>query len=363
MTKEKLLLALFYVAGAVALAAFVATKNESLMKGLTRTMDDNGDLYRFAKVRYFKVPLPEEQYPDEEIGLPRTDSVRVFMIGDSFLESCRGHKAFPVQLSASLGEPIHVAQAGDSAEYFDPLLLFRRAGITKGPPRVVILERVERYIIDDFSDPFVDVSRPPEPRLSSWELVERRWFTDAEKNYEILWTSSTVTSPLIEWWNTACFTLLGRISDQTPVYSLHPPFLFYEEDVSHEKVNGFYYPHPDSLIEDIADNIDAARMLLKERYNADLLFMAIPNAYTIYHRFVNNDAYDDYLPRLEMQLNRRGVRTIDLYRKFCESKEVVYFPTDSHWNARGAAIALQQTLEQLSGLGWKVPPQAEKGAP
>ena len=354
MSNGRLLLYIVYAAGVLGLAVFIITKNEFLMRALTRTMDDNGDLYRFAKVRLFKTSLPAEEYPDEEIDLSNLDSVRIFMIGDSFLESCRGHKALPVQLSQALAEPIHIVQAGDSTRYFNPLYLFKKAHITKDRPRIVILERVERYIIDDFSDT-LETDPPMETQPSggsAWTVLERRWFTDAERNYEILLTSSSVTAPVIEMWNTAVFALLGRISDMTPVYSVNPPFLFYEEEVSREKPYGFYYPHPDSIIEDIADHIATARSLLKERFNTELVFLGIPNAYTIYHTFVNNDAYDNFLPRLETQLNRRGVKTIDLYEKFLDAKDIVYMPTDTHWNASGCAIAVQQTLQTLRELGW-----------
>ena len=351
---RKALLYIFYGAGLLGLAVFIITKNEYLMTELTRSMNENGDLYRFARVRQFKVPFPAEVYPDEEIGLSNLDSIRVFMIGDSFMESCRGHQALPVELSAALAEPIHVVQAGDSTEYFNPLYLFKKARITKGPPRIVILERVERYIIDNFSDPMEDDPRiePETPAPSGWGAFERRWFTGAERNYEVLLTSSSITAPVIELWNTACFTVLGRISEMTPVYSLNPPFLFYEEEVSRVKLNSFYAPHPDSSVEEIADYIAAVRSTLQKRYNTELVFMAIPNSYTIYHKFVNNDIYDNYLPRLEKYLNQRGVRTIDLYERYIDSKEIVYFPTDSHWNALGCEIALHETLRQLREMGW-----------
>ena len=349
------LLYIIYVAGILGLAVFVITKNEYLMSEFTRAMNDNGDLYRFAKARQFKVPFPAEEYPDEDIGLSNLDSIRLFVIGDSFLESCRGHQALPVELSGVLDEPIHVVQAGDSVEYFNPMYLFKKARITKGQPRVVIIERVERYIIDNFSDPLEDDPRiePLESEPSAWTAFERRWFTGAERNYEVFLTGSPVTGPLVELWNTACFSVFGRISEMTPVYSLHPPFLFYEEEVSRVKLNSFYAPHPDSSVEEIADYIAAARMTMKKRYNTELIFMAIPNSYTIYHKFINNDVYDGYLPRLEAQLKQRGVKTIDLYEKFMDSKEIVYFATDSHWNALGASIARELILKELRALDWQ----------
>ena len=356
MKKGRFLLYIFYVSGLLGLAVFIISKNEYLMFKATERMYDEGDLYRFAKVRHFKVPTPVDEYSDEDITSPDLDSVSVFMIGDSFLGSSRGHKSLPTQLSEALGGYVHTVQAGDSTQYFNPMYLFKKGHVRNSGPRVLILERVERYIVDEFMDPFDEDPQldstitPPEGR-SGWDVVERRWFTDAEKNYQILLTNSRVTAPLIELWNTACFSVLGRISEQTPVYSMTPPFLFYEEEVVRGKNTSFYYPHTDSLLARIADNIVLMSETMKSRYNTDLLFMAIPNSYTLYHKFINNDAYDGFVPRLEDELEKRGVKTVKLYQKFLDSNDVLYFPTDSHWNAKGVAIALNQIVERLHTLG------------
>jgi hypothetical protein len=283
------------------------------------------------------------------------DTVSVFVIGDSFIESSRGHQPFPRQLSQALHVPIHSVQAGESTMYFNPLYLFRKCGVTRKGRRIVLLERVERYIIDDFAYPLdedADLKAPAEPVAdqASWDVIQRRWFTDAEKNYQIFLTGSFITSPAVELWNTAMFSALGRISEKTPVYSLTPPFLFYEEEVAHNRTCGFYYPHSDSLIDDIADVLATLNERLKVEYDADLIFMPIPNAYTLYHKFINADPYDQFIPRLDSALNKRGVATADLYTPFTTTNEILYFPTDSHWNARGVSIALRVVLDRIRQL-------------
>ena len=218
MKKNEPLLYIFYAAGIIGLGVFIVTKNEYLMTKATETMYDDGDLYRFVKVRHFKVPMPDYEFPDGEDTTENLEAVQVFMIGDSFLESSRGHQALPVQLSEALDEHVYAVQAGDSTQYFNPMYFFKKEGITNSPSKVLILERVERYIVDEFIDPF-DEYPGVAPQVASvndesgWETFERRWFTDAEKNYEILLTSSSVTAPIIELWNTICCSVLGRISE------------------------------------------------------------------------------------------------------------------------------------------------------
>ena len=60
---RKALLYIFYFAGILGLMAFFITKNEYLMSELTRSMNEDGDLYRFARVRQFKVPLSGRGVP------------------------------------------------------------------------------------------------------------------------------------------------------------------------------------------------------------------------------------------------------------------------------------------------------------
>ncbi|MEO8167897.1 MAG: hypothetical protein ABI623_06600, partial [bacterium] len=191
------------------------------------------------------------------------------------------------------------------------------------------------------------VQAPSFERLSSPNFqFEERIFTKAEQNYQIFLTSSSITSPVVELYKTGVFHLMGEISGMTPVYSLHPPFLFYYEETNRDETS-FYYNHSDSLISGIADNLEMLNETMQARFNTTLVFMPVPNKYTIYHKFVNNDPYDDFLPRLCNEVERRGVRTVRLYERFIGSKEILYFPTDSHWNAAGMNIALDETAKVL----------------
>ncbi len=71
---------------------------------------------------------------------------------------------------------------------------------------------------------------------------------------------------------------------------------------------------------------------------------------SIYHKFVHNDVYDNFLPRLCNETERRGVRTIRLYERFVDSKEILYFPTDSHWIGAGVNIALEVATRVLRSI-------------
>jgi hypothetical protein len=352
MIKEHILRYGLYLSACVAFGAFVIAKNESLMDLATEHAYRNGDLYRLALVRDFKVDIPDIG-ESEDIGSALWSNQRIIFIGDSFSETCRGHRPLPDLISRAAHEPIYRVDGNTFPEYFNPIYLFKAKHFASDKKRVVIVERVEREIISTFADeldinPVVSESTSTIfPGLASASFQEQ-WFTHAEQRYQFLLQSSSLTTPLLEVWNTTLFHLLGKISAETPAYSLHPPFLFYADETISNSASSFYFPHPDSLVEMIADNIAELRQTLADSYNAELVFMPVPSKYTLYHSLLNDDPYDNYLPRLSAALTRRGVKNTNIYKYFAASKETLYFPTDSHWNANGAALALVQTMKVLN---------------
>src|ERR1051326_2745759 len=355
MTKERILRYAVYAAGVVSLAVFIVTKSEVLLNSVTRDMFSNGDLYRFARVEAFKTPVPPTTCPKAPVIDGDIGNAEVIVVGDSYMETCRGHERFSVQLAESLDTDVAAVYAGRKEEYFDPFYLYWKTHLGTDRKRIVLLERIERYIMNQYSvrrdedtATFQEIAQSAE--RSFLDTLRDRWFTKAEKNYGIFFSSSNLTAPVVETWNTLRFNLFGRISDETPVYSLHPPFLFFKDEVLSSKRTSYYYPHPDSLVCSIADNIAAIHDELQLRCHAELVFMPIPNAYTLYHGFVNNDPYDSFLPRLCARLEERGVRTIDLYERFRDSREILYLPTDSHWNTAGVHLAVDQAVRLLSGM-------------
>ncbi len=177
-------------------------------------------------------------------------------------------------------------------------------------------------------------------------IMMERCFTHAERNYQVLLSDAVFFAPVHELIQTCAFRWFGSISSSTPVYSLKPPFLFYVEETT-DKETGFYFSHSDSIIAAIADNLSMMNEELLRRYNTELVFMPIPNKYTIYHTMVNSDTYDDFIPRLCTEAEQRGVKTIRMYERFKNSNDILYLPTDSHWNERGMMMALEEALRVL----------------
>ncbi len=87
-----------------------------------------------------------------------------------------------------------------------------------------------------------------------------------------------------------------------------------------------------------------------ENQGATFLFTVAPN---------KNSLYPDHMPgitasseprdaqRLEEALIGQGVSYLDLFALFREEGETLYFPRDSHWNAKGAALAADGVNQAL----------------
>lgn len=70
--------------------------------------------------------------------------------------------------------------------------------------------------------------------------------------------------------------------------------------------------------------------------------------------------------RLAGFCHREGIPVLDLlpnFRKATDAGEVLYLPSDHHWNARGHALAASLILEDLRILGWLSPPHALAALP
>jgi len=222
--------------------------------------------------------------------------------------------------------------------------------------RILILECAERMIMERFSgnpglNAPVSDGVPEISIMNRLNHIRDRWFVNSERNYAFFLNNSIFFSPIVERWNSMNFNVLGRISRNTPVFSINPPFLFLAAETDPNLVSSFYCEHSDAVITRIAANLKTMRENLDRTCNVELIFMPVPNKYTICHGIVNKDSYDLFVPRLCSELERRGVATIRLYEKFISSPDQLYFPTDTHWNANGISIALDETRKTLEQYG------------
>ena len=93
----------------------------------------------------------------------------------------------------------------------------------------------------------------------------------------------------------------------------------------------------------------ARNLLLMREYCADrgvkFLFVPAPNKNSLYDAAMPSygvKAEERSAQRLLRLLDAQGVETADLFAAFGAQDEVLYFAHDSHWNAKGAALAADE---------------------
>lgn len=357
-----------YVWGILSLLIFVVTKNEFLMTKFATYGDPYGNLYTLSRVKYFKMEMQQNKPRAESFNSVDIDSCDIILIGDSHMRVCPGHDYVSIELSKRLERPVYYLRT--SRESFTYFNVSGADFVEKR--RICLLECGELRLHDRYYQ-MPDLRKKKHTRMMEaaervdevepplLTKIENRWFTRTELNYAYFLKNNIFTESVIEAWYTAQFDIFGRISPLTPVYSLDPPFIFNVQQTTNRLPTGYFFYHSDDFIAQLAANITAISDSLSNMYNMELVFMPIPNAFTIHHDLVTDHEYDEYLPRLCDALEARGVPTIRLYEVMKNPTEFIYHPSDTHLNYKGVSIMLDEMVRRLEELlplvGESVAPQ------
>ncbi|HEX4342809.1 MAG TPA: hypothetical protein VH255_05435 [Verrucomicrobiae bacterium] len=344
--------AVLFVLGAAAAVIFVASKSPALTDRLIYNSYIYGDLYRLSKVNYFKPSAAIHGGPsvnmDSFTANQSPAGTEVFFVGDSFGFADWGAGTLPLQLAAATHKKVFSVYNNAHYEMNEYPLEFIRSLSLPRAKRIFVYERVERLIpraLDEKASDLLETNHPvyvTRP-LSLSEII----FKNSEEHQEMLLKDSAFTCPFLTMYYSMQFRLFRRISKDTPAYSLRPPFLFYKDEYACFKTS-----HDDAFINRLADNVAMFARKLREDYDCDFVFIPLPNKITVYSSLMTNLPYDNFLPRLCAATKQRGIRTVDLLPAFQAQTNLLYWPTDTHWNGLGVSIALQETL--------KVWPQPQK---
>ncbi len=358
--KEKTLRIFIYIVGLICLYVFFAIRSFPLMNAIliekldkeTREFSKYGELYYHSCIPEFRIEF-DNQYGKYTISDKNPDiaDADILTYGDSFFDLAF-QKCIPELLADTLDKKVFSFVTMDQYRSNPFYLLTERGYTYNSEPKPFIYETVERLLPFKFRKEFPtsfemryeDLDRKP-LRIQIRDFVFKK---NSENLYDLALKQSYLTSKLYSLISMIKFDLFGYISPMTSLYRTHPkPWLFYEMEYTHE-LGGYYYPYTNEEIQNYADNILHLKNNLKSQYNLDLVFLPVPTRYTIYHKFVNDDPYNNFLPRLYKELDKRGISYVNLYSEFANSPDILYHGTDTHWNPKGVDIALKLVLEKLS---------------
>ena len=358
---EKLLKILIYTAGAVCLYAFIAIRippmfNVVLQEKIIPEYWENtkyGELYYFNFVKDFReddLPAYSVKYRYTEKH-PTLDQADIYLFGDSFLDFTR-MTTFPERLGDTINQRAFYARLDRPLQYLE------EHQYSSSEEKIILFESAERYIPERFSQPHL-IEPAPDSRSSIRQKVasvrDFIFLDNTDVLYGTLLSRNYLTTGLYSASTTFKFNAFKYITDMTPVYTLEEetPWLFYHDQLNGEP-SSFYYQHSQEEIDTYCNNIADLASKLLDQFNLKMVFMAIPSKYTIYHTVVNNDPYNDFLPRLYAGLEERGIPYIPIYEDFMKAKdnssEPIYYGTDTHWTKKGLDMALENTVKVLESL-------------
>lgn len=352
MKKENILKILIFITGFVCLYSFIAIRvlplfNTVLKEKMIPGYWDKttyGELYYFSCISHFRekgLPRVNEkfQYSENQSNLEETD---IFIFGDSFFDIARGTQ-FPKRIMEETGKNVHYVYKEPPLEYF------ARNHYTNKEPKLLIFGRVERYIPYEFNaphEPSYVIDDRTEFRKTMANVKDKIFYTRSEELYDALMKKSIFTSDIYSFVSTIKFDLFQYISNLTPVYAVNDtiPWLFYHDQVNGENTS-FYYHHSSEEIENYCTNLEDLSNKLLKMYNIKLLFLPIPAKYTLYHTFINNDPYNNFLPLFYAELETKDVNYIRLLNDYLNANEILYYGTDSHWKKNGMDMAVEKIME------------------
>jgi hypothetical protein len=341
--KDKILRIIIYFTGLISLFLFIILRfnydpEYLLDKDFVKAVKNSeyGDLYFLNYIDNFKIPIPPVKKSHAEPVLESdVNNADILTFGDSFFASSPRFNNVPGRLADSLKKRVFFFQNGN------PLTVLEDQKYRKKDKTVLILESCERLI------PTAFISKQKtfvKKNIFINTLIQYIYPNNLEQRYEYLMQRSFINHYFYTKLATFKFNFLGYITPITPKYTKDPPWLFCYQEVDDNKTS-YYYKFSDEEIKSICDNIQDFSVRLKEIYDIDFIFLPVPNKYTIYHKIINNDEYNNLLPVLYRELKKRNVKVCELYELFMHSDKELYYPTDTHWNDEGVDIAMSELLK------------------
>ncbi|QXE85916.1 hypothetical protein KP003_16370 [Geomonas nitrogeniifigens] len=297
-----------------------------------------GDQYRMCDLDRFREEIPAGK-PSAAATLEEAD---VLTLGDSFFNSALASDIFANELGRRLGGKVHNLA---TKEFFEPqsypLSYLQHIGYRGDRKRILVLETVERSALER-SGTYNGAGAAAGNELDALAFKVLK-----NNDVEYFFKHNVMVGPLESRLKNFRFKYLNIVDKSIGAYSLNPNMLFYQRDIEFSRVK-----KTDAVVVAAARDIAKLSATLKERYNIDLVYMVIPDKYSVYRGLVKGaPSYDRFIPRLCSRLTEFGVKNIDVYTLYERYNRPgippLYFASDTHYTAHGKAVLAEATANML----------------
>jgi hypothetical protein len=319
-----------------------------------------GDLFEMSRLWRFKdkIDLSGEEY--ENIDIQEAD---IITMGDSFMQSDFDTPTIYFQIQELTGKKVFNANRMDFQICGDsPLVYLDKINYEKGQAKYLILEVAERYALDsctryqynNYEDYETSLNQGDVIESDAIEISEKKEVTANIKNFldqsnlQYFFYNNKLINPFYELGKNFRFEVFGEIDKRTPIYLKEPAMLFYNDDiVFNNNVTEQQY------IEMMANNIYLLGKILKEKYDLQLIYVIMPNKYSVYGEYDESfQGYNNFVPDVYNALKKLGVKTFDTYTIYKNTEnikeDILYYQADTHTTPRGKKIVVDEIYKILS---------------
>jgi hypothetical protein len=300
-----------------------------------------GDLYNYAEVADFNQLIAKIYYQNNN---SLADS-QILLFGDSFFRVNFESQPLPIVLEKVLGMKTFFP-AGNVGV----LNYLQDNNYQNKEAKIAVVEVVERNI--NSFDP-ADVPDSVSQGVSGGPVFHSQLtnFVFGQADTEYFIKNNYFIKPLRLWFKQLAYKYFGDInSSLIGLYSRRPPMLFYADDINfNSDANNVSSKHVYRLAEQIAK----LKQELQEKYGLQMIFVVVPNKYSIYHDDVNGDpGYNNFIPLLQDELKKQKVDYVDLYGEFNaihekDSQYLLYYPSDTHYTTAGKMILVNDLAKKI----------------
>jgi len=305
--------------------------------------------YKSGLIKQFREEMPQTKhkfrFSDKNKSLQEAD---ILIFGDSQFDFSR-QPTYAEKISDSLNSEVFLHRFGEPYQG-NVISYLNDHNYSEKKSKILIYESTERYTIGRSSVDFQDVGITSEQNdfFENIKLIKNKIFNPyTESLYGTILKKSYMTIFMYSKISTFKFDYFKYMSSPIKDYVINSPddsWLFFGESVT------FYQRTDisDSLVRQCALNVKKMQQKLKENYKLDLIYIIIPEAYSIYNIRNTDKKYHNFIPKMQKEFEKFNIPYIDLYSDFIESDKILYYRTDTHWNENGVDIAVKNTLEYFN---------------
>jgi hypothetical protein len=298
-----------------------------------------GSLYALCHVTYFKQMIPRITVLEKDT----IQNAKIIVAGDSFINDDFEEK----DLSNDLEDTLHIPVYRVPVPVSNPLEYLATINYQKSDKKVLVVETSELLSLDRALNYTNVLPNPSASPLSAYlDKIKYKLFDNVAVEY--FFKRNVFIYPFTIFFSDLNFQLFGRIDRSIGAYTLDPPLLFQSEELNFNT-----RPQNPVLLAQIADTIKKLADTLEQKYNLKMIYVIIPNKYTIYGGLLVNGSYNNFLPKLQTELAKRHVDFIDLYSRYITFKDkygtkpLLYYGGDTHYTPTGKRILVDELVNKL----------------